>query len=64
MNIPLHVSHPSLSSSDPSFSSSDPSFSSLHQLIARIDHPEHSARRLLHDLLVRLGTRHAQVLPR
>ena len=34
----------------------------LPQLIARIDHPEHNARRVLHDLLGRLGQRHAQAL--
>lgn len=34
----------------------------LPQLIARIDHPEPSARKLLHGLLSRLGTKHAQVL--
>ena len=34
----------------------------IPQLIARIDHSETNARRLLHDLLIRLGTRHAQAL--
>lgn len=34
----------------------------LPQLIARIDHPEQNARRVLHDLLGRLGQRHAQAL--
>ena len=34
----------------------------LPQLIARIDHPEASARKVLHNLLSRLGTKHAQVL--
>jgi FKBP12-rapamycin complex-associated protein len=34
----------------------------LPQLIARIDHPEPNARRLLHNLLSRLGMRHAQAL--
>jgi FKBP12-rapamycin complex-associated protein len=34
----------------------------LPQLIARIDYPEPNARRLLHELLGRLGVRHAQAL--
>jgi FKBP12-rapamycin complex-associated protein len=34
----------------------------LPQLIARIDHPEPNARKLLHGLLSRLGAKHAQVL--
>ena len=34
----------------------------LPQLIARIDHPERNARTLLHGLLSRLGTSHAQAL--
>lgn len=34
----------------------------LPQLIARIDHPEHNSRKTLHDLLGRLGQRHAQAL--
>ena len=34
----------------------------LPQLIARIDHPEQNARRVLHELLGRLGQRHAQAL--
>lgn len=34
----------------------------LPQLIARIDHPESNSRRLLHELLGRLGERHAQAL--
>ena len=34
----------------------------LPQLIARIDHPEQNARRVLHDLLGRLGQRHTQAL--
>ena len=34
----------------------------LPQLIARIDHPEKGARTLLHSLLMRLGSKHAQAL--
>ena len=34
----------------------------LPQLIARIDHPDFTARDLLHKLLVRLGVRHSQAL--
>ena len=34
----------------------------LPQLIARIDHPEENARRLLHNLIARLGSSHAQAL--
>ena len=34
----------------------------LPQLIARIDHPRSNARRVLHDLLGRLGQKHAQAL--
>jgi len=34
----------------------------LPQLIARIDHSEEKARKLLHNLLVRLGERHTQAL--
>lgn len=34
----------------------------LPQLIARIDHPEPSARKILHSLLSRLGEKHAQAL--
>lgn len=34
----------------------------LPQLIARIDHPEPNARRLLHGLLMRLGAQHSQAL--
>jgi phosphatidylinositol kinase/protein kinase (PI-3 family) len=34
----------------------------LPQLIARIDHPDKDARHLLHSLLMRLGSKHAQAL--
>jgi FKBP12-rapamycin complex-associated protein len=34
----------------------------LPQLIARIDHPEPNARRLLHGLLTRLGAEHSQAM--
>ena len=34
----------------------------LPQLIARIDHPRSNARRVLHELLGRLGQKHAQAL--
>lgn len=34
----------------------------LPQLIARIDHPDKSTRVLLHNLLMRLGTKHPQAL--
>ncbi len=34
----------------------------LPQLIARIDHPEVNARKLLHSLIARLGSSHAQAL--
>jgi hypothetical protein len=34
----------------------------LPQLIARIDHPDKDTRHLLHNLLMRLGSKHAQAL--
>jgi FKBP12-rapamycin complex-associated protein len=34
----------------------------LPQLIARLDHPEENARKLLHALIIRLGNSHAQAL--
>jgi serine/threonine-protein kinase mTOR len=34
----------------------------LPQLIARLDHPEEHGRLLLHELLLRLGTKHTQAL--
>ena len=34
----------------------------LPQLIARLDHPEEHGRTLLHELLIRLGNKHAQAL--
>jgi FKBP12-rapamycin complex-associated protein len=34
----------------------------LPQLIARIDHPDKRVRKLLHSLLIQLGSRHAQAL--